>query len=211
MSGYPQQQRPPGQFPSGNPFAEQINPYAAPQVGGYQPSMPVVGNHPFAGLWRQGNLLVMHKLAPLPEICLLSNQPATRRLKRTMYWHHPAIYIAMISPVIYIILALIFQKNATIEIALTEEWFARRRRRLFFAWGVGLLGLGLFTSAIALGNSDLTPWALLFASVLSLAALIYGLIACRLITPQRITDQYVFVSGVHLEFLDRLEVWNWNV
>ena len=43
MSGYPNSQFPaspqyPGvKPPAGNPFAEQVNPYAAPQVAGYQP------------------------------------------------------------------------------------------------------------------------------------------------------------------------------
>ena len=89
MSGYPPQygqfQDPPGTFPaakpSGNPFADPQNPYAAPQLGGYYQPVPQPGNlPPFAGLWRQGNVLVMHKSAPLPEICLKSNLPAKNRL-----------------------------------------------------------------------------------------------------------------------------------
>jgi hypothetical protein len=230
MSGYPPQQFPqqpfaqpmPGQQPyparpaSGNPFAEQVvNPYAAPQIAGYQPNMPGVGQNQFAGLWRQGDVLVMHKLAPLPDICLKSNQPATRRLKRTMYWHNPLIYIILlISPLIYIIVALIMQKTATINIGLTEEWFARRRRRMLFAWSTVLLGAALFAGGIALANNDADQAGVILVIaglLIPLAGLIFGLVACRLVTPQRITDQYVFIKGVHRDFLNRLEPWMWNV
>ncbi len=74
----------------------QLNPYAAPQVAnpfavGAEPK--VVG---FPGLWRQGNLLVLHKAAPLPDICVKSNLPASRRLKRNLQWHHPAVYLALL-------------------------------------------------------------------------------------------------------------------
>jgi hypothetical protein len=220
MSGYPQQQfpgspmYPPAKPASGNPFAEQVNPYAAPQVAGYQPNMPGVGANPFAGLWRQGNMLVMHKMAPLPDICLKSNQPATRRLKRTLHWHHPAIFIAvLISALFYIILALILQKRAIVQMAMTEEWFARRRMRMLIAWGLGLFGILLGIGAGVLHETlgEATPLIIFLAFIVALGGLIYGLIACRMITPQRITDQYVWIKGVHPEFLNRLEVWMWNV
>ncbi|HEX5102868.1 MAG TPA: hypothetical protein VFV87_03605 [Pirellulaceae bacterium] len=219
MSGYPQQHLPgqqpyPAQAPQGNPFAEQVNPYAAPPIAGYQPQMAGVGNNPFAGLWRQGNVLVMHKLAPLPDICLLSNQPATRRLKRTMYWHNPLFYIiVLISPLIYIIVALIVQKNATIQMPLTEEWYGRRQRRMLFAWGAALAGAALIGGAIALSDALGDSAALIAVGgiLLALGGLIYGLIACRLVTPERITDQYVFIKGVNHDFLNRLEPWMWNV
>lgn len=214
MSGQFPSQHPPGTFPAGNPFAEQVNPYAAPQAAGYQPNLPGVGNSPFAGLWRQGHVLVMHKAAPLPDICLLSNQPATRRLKRTMHWHHPAIYIAvLISPLIYIILALCLQKTATIHIGLTDEWYARRRRRMLLAWSTVLVGALLFGLGIAVGDSNegVAIAGVILGLLVPLGGLIYGLIACRLVTPQRITDQYVFIKGVHPDFLSRLEPWMWTV
>lgn len=209
---YPQQALPPAP-PAGNPFADQApNPYAAPQQAGYlQQPMPM---SPFAGLWRQGNVLVMHKLAPLPEICLLSNEKATRRLRRKMYWHHPAIYVVLlISPLIYIVVAAILQKNATLQIGLNEEWFARRRTRMLIAWGIALLGLALFVGGIAFSDSlgDATALVIVAAIVLFFGGLIFGLIACRLVTPSRITDEYVWVNGVHPDFLNRLEHWPYHI
>jgi hypothetical protein len=198
---------------SSNPFAE-INPYAAPQVAeSYQ--APGLTQHAFAGLWRQGNLLVMHKAAAIPDVCWLSNQPSDRRLLRKLYWHHPAVYaIVLASPLIYIIVAVILQKRATIQLPLTEEWFSRRRTRMLIAWGLALFSIVVVGGGgIALADTlqDATPLVILAAFLLTIGALVYGLTACRLITPQRITDQYVWVKGVNPDYLNRLEPWVWKV
>ena len=167
MSGYPQyppqsqpapsygqpQQPYPGQpLPSQtatNPFADQpVNPYAAPTQAGYYPQMPMKLS-PFAGLWREGNVLVMHKLAPLPDICLKSNEPAIRRLKRNVQWHHPAVFLALlVNIIVYAVVAMIMTKKATIYVALTDEWFAIRKRRMILAWCLVLLSVALFAVSL---------------------------------------------------------------
>lgn len=199
-----------------NPFAEQpVNPYAAPLDAGYvtPPQPQAQSTDPFAGLWRQGDVLVMHKQAPLPNICIKSNQPATHRLKRSLYWHHPAVYLAILGHLlIYIIIALIVRKSATIFIPLTEEWYRRRQRRMLFSWLAILAGVGLIVAAAAVVNQNNTAvFGIIGGIFLMLGAAIYGLIACRLVTPKRMTDDYVWLKGVHPDFLARLEVWQWNI
>src|SRR5687768_8402085 len=80
-----------------DPYAN--NPYAPPKVAApfpvQQPPFPV--GDPLFGLFRQGNVLVMHKLAPLPDKCIKSNQPAHgRTLRRNLRWHHPAAFFALL-------------------------------------------------------------------------------------------------------------------
>ena len=200
---------------STNPFADQApNPYAAPTPMGYhqpvQPKLPA-----FAGLWRQGNIMVMHKMAPLPDICLKSNQPATRRLTRNLQWHHPAIALTILAGLlIYIILALILTKRATIHVPLTEEWFARRRRRMLYAWGCGLACLALIVLGIVAAAQTDEPGFLLLmliGIVGGLIALVGGAAAVALVSPTRITDEYVWLKGVHPDFLNRLEVWPYHI
>jgi hypothetical protein len=198
----------------GNPFAEQLNPYAAPQLpAGYQP-VPAAGGQ-LAGLWRQGNILVMHKAAPLPDICVKSNQPAQRRLKRNLHWHHPALaLLILIGILVYVVVALILTKRATIMLPLTEEWYARRQRRLLIAWSWGLVSLALIVGGIALAiQTDRGEFGLaaLAGFISGLAALIYGQYACSLVRPKRMTDQYIWLVGAHPDFLNRLEAWQWNI
>ena len=82
-----------------------VNPYASPSSTNQPPVLAaeVVSQ----GLYCKGRVLVMHKRAVLPDRCVKSNQPAEgRRLRRNLYWHHPAIYLTiLISLLIYIICA----------------------------------------------------------------------------------------------------------
>jgi hypothetical protein len=208
---YPPQPSQPGQ-PPGNPFADQaINPYAAPVQPGYYPQPMKLA--PYAGLWREGNVLVMHKLAPLPDICVKSNEPATGRLKRNLRWHHPAVYLTIFLHIfIYIVVAMVLSKTATIHIALTDEWLARRWRRMIFAWCLVLLGVPLFAiSLMQIEQAVWAPFAMLGAILLFFGGAIYGLIACRLVAPKRMTDDYIWLKGVHPEFLNRLEPWPYAI
>jgi hypothetical protein len=192
-----------------------INPYAAPQIaGGYVASQPLEGAFP--GLWRQGHLLVMHKQAPLPPICLKSGQPATQWLKRKMQWHEPWIVVTVVAGVlIYAILALIMTKRATLIIGLCDEWAARRRTRILIALCVTFFAIAVGTLGIALGSQgrEHEGWfgLLGLALVILIGAALYGQYACRLIWPQRISDQYVWVNGVHPSFLDQLPIWTYGV
>lgn len=212
MSSYPRQP------PAGNPFGEQgtaANPYAAPQTGGYLPPTQPANLAPFAGLWRQGNLLVMHKNAPLPDICLKSNQPAQRRLRRKLQWHNPWVGLSiLIALPVYIVLAVILTKRATIYIAMTDEWFNRRRTRLLVAWFSGLVCLGMIVLGIglALETEEAMYSLLIVLGILGgLVALIAGQAAVAMVRPQRMTDEYIWLKGVHRSFLDRLDVWPYNI
>jgi hypothetical protein len=202
-------------LPAVNPFSDDVNPYAAPQSAWSQPVQPAPQLSPFAGLWQQGSLLVMHRDAPLPDICVKSNQPAARRLKRKLQWHHPAIALSVLIGVpIYIILALVLMKRATIMLPLSQEWYERRTRRLIFAWGSGLLCLGLVVLGFVIGvQADDGSYLLLslIGLIGGIAVLIYGQYACSMVRPTRMTDQYIWLKGVHPDFLRRLEVWQWNI
>jgi hypothetical protein len=211
---------PPPAAPQVNPFADKpyavsptaasVNPYAAPATPtDYRP----VKAASFDGLWRQADVLVMHKLAPLPDVCLKTNQPATGRLKRNLSWHHPAIYaLFLINWLIYLIVALIVQKKATIHIGLSDESFARRKRAMLLAWSVIGLSLLLFIGGIAMVDEyDYAALVILFAVVLFLVAAIWGLLAARMVVAKRMTDDYIWLKGVHPDFLAQLPEWTYNI
>lgn len=198
------------------PASDPVNPYAAPQIaGGYA---PVPFQPGFDGLWRQGNVLVMHKQAPLPAICLKSGQPATQWLSRKLIWHPPWIALTVLIAIpVYIVIALIMTKRATIVIGLSDEWAARRRtRRMLTSVAVlasfAVVGAGFFWGNGHRGSVSAGLFVLVsleFAFLLGAA--IYLQYACRLVWPQRITEQYVWLKGVHPTFLEHLPPWPYGV
>jgi hypothetical protein len=187
------------------------NPYQAPQA--YSPPFKATVAES-AGLWRQDKLLVMHKNAPLPQRCVKSNAPTIRTLKRSLTWHHPAVYIALLfNLLVYIILAIVLSKRATIYIGLSDEWFARRRRAILIGWGLVLASVGLFIGGLVMiDRNDAMVGLLIFGSfVLFLVGAIYGLLAARMVSPTRITDEYVWLKGVHRDFLASLPEWPYRI
>ena len=181
------------------------NPYAPPQAA---PPIVKYDQTEGKGLWRKGNLLVMHKRATLPARCVKSNMPAERRLKRNLYWHHPAIYLSiLIGPLIYIILALVLRKSATIHIGLSEAWFARRRTVMLISWLLGLASIAAFFIGIPLIEHDWAVWLIGLSPVVFLFGTLFGLLGARTVVAQRISDDYVWLKGVCPEFLDSLPHW----
>jgi hypothetical protein len=160
-----------------------------------------------AGVWSDGRYLIMWKDAELPDVCVKSNQPANGgRLRRSLSWHHPAVYLAIFAGLlIYVILALVLRKTATIHIGLSDEWFRRRRRAIAIGWITGLTGIGMMFGGIALLDRHDAAGLLVPAGlVVALFGAIFGLMQARMVAPIRITDEYVWLKGVHHDYLDAL-------
>jgi hypothetical protein len=195
--------------------AEAINPYAPPALPvGYQAAWGPTEKIP-DGVWRQGNLLVMHKRAQLPPICIKSNQPSSQWLKRKLAWHEPWIVVTVLAGLlIYVILALILTKRATIYIGLSDEWMARRKSRMICCWIPGLTFLALMPLGIAMTvTTDQGGWLLvmLVGFIGALIVLVAGQSLVGLVNPQRISDDYVWLKGVNREYLNRLPVFPYRV
>ncbi len=90
------------------------NPYAAPQAELITAEVSLESANDIS---RCGNLLVMHRNAVLPDVCVKSNKPAHgRRLKRTLVWHNPWVYLTVVYVFVYLAAALITTKKVNIEI-----------------------------------------------------------------------------------------------
>ena len=191
------------------------NPYRAPQADPYEPGHLAGPLDPrsTAGLWRCGKLLVMRKGAVLPDRCIKTNRPANgQRLKRKLAWHESWVFVLILAGLlIYIIVALILTKRATVYIGLTEEWFAKRRRAIAIGWGAVLLGIGLFIYGIARlgppGTNDPAGALMMAGAVTFFAGAIYGLVAARIVTPTRIDNYCVWLRGAGPDFLRELPEW----
>lgn len=193
-----------------NPFANppaEINPYAAPVS---EPSAMTSGQ--FGSIWREGKILVMRKGAELPDVCIKSNQPAGGyRLKRKLAWHHPAVGLTiLINILLYIIIAALVSKRATVMIGLSPQWRSIRRRRIIIGWGgaiscIVMLFVGISFASNPAKNPEVGTVLTILGIIGAIGFAIYGLISARLIWPKKVDDQFVYIKGAHPDFLDRFE------
>jgi hypothetical protein len=196
-----------------------INPYQSPATYEDVVQATIVAEAWQPGEWvfRSGNQLVMHKLAKLPDRCVKSNQPADgQRLRRKLSWHHPLVFLALIFGLIgllvYIILAVVLSKKATIDVGLSEEWFRKRRRAILIGWLSVLLGIAVLAGSIAIVvnpncQAPWVGWGIPLGLAMFLGGAIYGLMASRMVAPARITEEYVWLKGVHPDYLADLPPW----
>lgn len=189
------------------PPSAALNPYAPPQSN---PQSPVMAPHEqmFAagGVWRAGNLLVMQKGASLPHRCLACNGPVSVQFPKKMYWHHPGLYFLVISPLIYIIVALIVRKKADLVLPLCAEHAEKRKKSatigsLLITFGL-LLMLGSCTQLDGDGAAFGLIWLAGFA-VLVAGALVNN-VGANLVVPKKIDDYYTWLGKVNPSYLSTL-------
>jgi hypothetical protein len=163
-------------------------------------------SRPGHGVWRQGNQLVMTKDAQLPYVCIKTNRPAETWLRRNLYWHNPWIYLLILLSIwIYIIVALIVRKRADIQVPLCRERIVRRRWTIAGAWLLILSGVLLMIAGFGNAQPDnLGAMVGVAGTLVLLTGAIAGVALARIVTPARITQDYVWLKGVHPEYLASL-------
>jgi Double zinc ribbon len=189
-------------------------PYGIPQSGyGAMPApgmppVPAYGGPPSinahapwssAGVWRQKNMLVMHKNATLPDRCVKCNRPANgRKLTKKFMWHHPAYFLLILAGfLIYLIAALIVRKPVTLHLGLCDEHFSKRRTAIWASWGI----LALSVALIILGAANNLPALVLIGFLLIFVAAIYGVLSANLIAIQKVDDHYVWLKRINKDYL----------
>ena len=186
----------PGSLPGSN-----YNPYAPPAL-----VEPARFGGVINGVWRDGKILVMHRLARLPDFCVKTNEPTDRRLVRRLSWAPDwVIFLALLSPLIYIVVALAISRRATIEIGISESRLARRRWTMIGSWCFVVGGfLVMFAPLMTGPDSPLPAWLIPVGIGSSLLAAIIGLASCKLVSPTKIEGDYILLKGVHPDYLARL-------
>jgi hypothetical protein len=100
---------------------------------------------------------------------------------------------------------LVIRQSATIHIGLSPEWFRRRRWGIATGWLISLCGVGLLIASAGVQSDHYTGWMVLGGLVLALfVGPVYGLLRSRMVVPTRITEQHVWIKGVHPSFLAEL-------
>jgi hypothetical protein len=161
--------------------------------------------HGVPTIWQSKSILVMSKQAPLPDRCVKCNAPTNHKLKRNLRWHHPALYILIFGGMLfYVILALVLSKTATINVGLCETHTEARKRDILITWGLVLLSLGSFYFAGAAEQMGFVFVGL----VLFFGGVIYGIARTRVVAPQKIDNEYVWLTGVNASYLQQFPEWH---
>jgi hypothetical protein len=184
-----------------------INPYAAPQHDVVVDPLVIESS---GGVWRDGKLLVMHKQAVLPDRCVKCNQPARgRRLKRSLSWHHPGYFLAVLAGVwVYIIVALVVRHTAKIEIGMCDVHRRKRWQAIATSWLLALVGILAMFGGAMLDDAPaawlswmMTPWLILGGIALFFGGMIYAVTVVPPVAPQKIDKEYVWLKKVDPAFV----------
>src|SRR5436190_13639473 len=121
---------------------------AAPVIPYATPLSMTPAHAPAEAAWQDGPILVVRKGVILPPLCVKCGEPAEGSfLKRSLTYHHPALYFLillgglLVGLAIYVVIAACVQERGTVALHLCAT---HRRRRLTLIW---------------------TAWSLLFAGV----------------------------------------------
>lgn len=159
----------------------------------YAPPTADTAFTPTAGtlIYREGNAVVVSALgASLPPRCVRCNQPASNRLLRRLYWHHPALYLLLfVGLCFYLIPALIVRKKAVVEVGLCDQHHKRRMLGILLGW------LGFLVSlAMVIATMEAYP-AVGLCSMFGMIVLpIVGLVMARVVTATRIDDRQAWLK-----------------
>jgi hypothetical protein len=154
------------------------------------------------GVWRDKSTLVMTKDAALPDRCVKCNAPANRlRLKRKLSWHHPVLYLLVFgAALLYVIIAAVLSKRATVYLGLCAEHFQRRRKRI--AIGVLLLVAAIVGVPAAIAYDY--PMVALLAVAVFLFSVVWLIVVARVVTVNKIDDRFVWLKGINSNYLSQL-------
>jgi len=202
----PQQpQQAPPQYPQAGQDDYLVNvpgqPQAAQPVSYYTPT----AQHGAGGVWNYGGVLVMHKQAQLPPQCIKCCEPADGPpLKRKLTWHPGWVYLLILPGLLfYAIVAMAIQEKATVYVSLCEKHRARRRMHLYIVWGIFLASIAAFFLAGNTRNQDSQAFLIIGGILGILISLIYAMILSRLVSPDKIDAQYVWLKGINPQYVNQ--------
>jgi type IV pilus assembly protein PilA len=157
------------------------------------------------------NTLVVPRNSVLPARCVkCGNTPTDPWLRKTFSWHHRGYYFFLISPILYVIIALIVRKRVEVSIPLCKTHKSIRRKRL---WVASILLFLCIPLPVVLGTYIGTDTAVVVVFWLGIAMFIAGLFFLAYAPPLRaihISSASAEFTGACPEFLTSLSTVSTN-
>jgi hypothetical protein len=156
-------------------------------------------------MWRHKRALVTALNPTLPPRCVKCNEPiAAAQKKVNLYWHHPAIYLAVLMNILlYAIIAMLVRKRTVAMVSICPEHRAKRRNAILIAWALVLGGIVAFIA----GAAQEMGWLMLAGGVAFFGGIIYGMMRGRLVFANKIDKERVWLSGCGERFLAEFPEW----
>lgn len=155
-------------------------------------------------VWRRGGELVAHRYAAvLPDRCVKCNEhiydyASGARVRQKYRWHNPLVYIALVSPLIYVILSLVLSQRAQFDISLCRRHLKARK-----STGNTLLGGGA-AAAVAIfffASFGYVGFSFLIF-LIALIAIVYGYeYSYKPLQIAKIENDYVYLKNADHEYL----------
>jgi hypothetical protein len=177
--------------------AESLNPYASPDCVDPLPT-------DVFGAWRDGSMLVIHKQANLPRVCVVTGKPAAGARDLLLVWKSPG---DLLSRQTHLLLPLC---RGELDRYIHFRWMALLGLTFMAAMVVSMLAalairsntdwvnVLIFGTAVATGASGVLLWLIGYYSAKDPLQVALG------------RGDYVWLAGAHREFLNRLEPWPYN-
>lgn len=173
-----------------------------PQYNSYQntPHYPV-GEMPYR---RMGWEVALHRNSTLPELCVKCGKNSLYDggyVAQKFRWHHPAVYAALISPLIYVILAACLSESFTINVPLCSEHIEKREKLFTTLLVGGLMSVLFICLAVISGYFGFAFLIFIVSSVIISLNVEYSYKAFR---RGKIEGSYYYLKGASDEFLNNL-------
>jgi hypothetical protein len=157
------------------------------------------------GVWREGDRMVVSAGAELPDRCVKTDLPADGQWADIrLRWHHPALFLLLIlGIVVYFIMAYYMSTSVIVRVGITESVLSTGRWTRNFVSTL-VLGGGVLCVAGVVAHDPALLWT---AGVLLVLAIPVFLLRPKIIWATRMERGYVWIAGVHPDYLARLPQW----
>lgn len=157
--------------------------------------------------WRRGSELVVHRYAgSLPDACVkcgeqIGGYAGGAYVSQKFRWHNPLVYIALLSPLIYCILAAVLSQRVQIEIPLCNKHIENRK-----ANGKMLLssGIGAILAIIFFGSFGYVGFSFLIFMAAFIGIILGYEYAYKPLQISKIENDYVYLKNADNVYLSRL-------
>ena len=165
---------------------------------------PVIDQRFSSSVFRHNDEFVIHKSAQMPERCVKCNEYVSKYnsgsfATQNYRWHHPLIYLALLSPVIYVILSFILSQKVTLKIPLCNEHIEKRNTVGNYLAGGGIAAI---IGVIGLAFAGFGGFAFILFMFSVIGLIIGNDFFYKPLTIAKIENEHIYLKGAGIEFLN---------